>query len=129
MMIGLGHTPLILFTLVLLAFGYLSPKFLEPGNLVNILIQSSSIGIVATGMTFVLLTAGIDLSVGSIMFVSAVVAGKMVLAGLPLSFAFAVILLVGLLCGAINAFFITRLRVMAFIVTLATLYIGRGFGL
>lgn len=129
MMIGLGHAPLILFTLVLLAFGYLSPKFLEPGNLVNILIQSASIGIVATGMTFVLLTAGIDLSVGSIMFVSAVVAGKMVLAGLPLSFAFAVILLVGLLCGAINAFFITRLKVMAFIVTLATLYIGRGFGL
>jgi ribose transport system permease protein len=120
---------LLLFVAVLIAFGALSPKFLEADNLVNILIQSSSTAIVATGMTFVLLTAGIDLSVGSIMFISAVIAGKMVLAGLPLAPALASILAAGLAYGAVNAFFITRLKVMAFIVTLATLYIGRGLGL
>ena len=61
----------------------LSPRFLDPANLVNILVQCASVGIVATGMTFVLLTAGIDLSVGAVMFVSAAVAGKMAIAGPP----------------------------------------------
>lgn len=126
---ALKNAPLILFAVVLIFFAYLSPKFIEPRNLLNILVQSSSIAVVAAGMTFVLLTAGIDLSVGSIMFVAAVVAGKMMLAGQPLALAFGVILLIGLVFGAVNAFFITRLKVIAFIVTLATLYIGRGFGL
>lgn len=126
---ALKNAPLILFAVVLIFFAYLSPKFIEPRNLLNILVQSSSIAVVAAGMTFVLLTAGIDLSVGSIMFVAAVFAGKMMLAGQPLALAFGVILLIGLVFGAVNAFFITRLKVIAFIVTLATLYIGRGFGL
>ena len=114
---------------VFLTFGLCSPKFLEFNNLVNILIQSSSVAIVAIGMTFVLLTGGIDLSVGSVMFLSAVVAGKMTLAGMPISTALAVIVLIGLFYGLINALFVTRLRIMAFIVTLSTLYAGRGLGL
>ncbi|HVF28534.1 MAG TPA: ABC transporter permease [Pyrinomonadaceae bacterium] len=126
---ALKNAPLILFAIVLVVFAGLSPKFIEPRNLLNILVQSSSIAIVAAGMTFVLLSAGIDLSVGSIMFVAAVVAGKIMLAGQSLSLAFAAILFIGLLYGAVNAFFITRLKVIAFIVTLATLYVGRGFGL
>jgi ribose transport system permease protein len=125
----LQNSSIILFVLVFLYFGLQSKQFLEPGNLVNILIQSSSVGIVAIGMTFVLLTAGIDLSVGSIMFIAAVIAGKMALGGYPLWLSIAVILLIGLLCGAINSFFITRLKIMAFIVTLATFYAGRGIGL
>lgn len=126
---ALKNAPLILFAVVIVFFAYLSPKFIEPRNLLNILVQSSSIAVVAAGMTFVLLTAGIDLSVGSIMFVAAVVAGKLMLAGHPLALALAAILFIGLLFGAVNAFFITRLKVIAFIVTLATLYVGRGFGL
>lgn len=126
---GLNQASVILFVGVLAVFGVLSPRFLQPGNLVNILIQSSSTAIVALGMTFVLLTGGVDLSVGAIMFVAAVVAGKLVLGGAPLWAAVGVILLVGLLYGALNAFFIVRLRIIAFIVTLATLYLGRGLGL
>jgi ribose transport system permease protein len=80
-------------------------------------------------MTFVLLTAGVDLSVGAIMFVAAAIAGKIALAGLPLSVALPSMLAVGLLFGGVNAFFITRIRVAAFIVTLAMLFIGRGLGL
>jgi len=119
----------LLFGGVLLVFGWLSPKFLEANNLVNILIQSSSVGIVAVGMTFVLLTAGIDLSVGSVMFVAAAVAGKVVLGGLPLAVAVLAIIAVGVVCGVINGLFVTRLKLLPFIVTLATLYVGRGFGL
>ena len=61
-----------------------APAFLQPANLVNIMVQSSSAAIVAIGMNFVLLTAGVDLSVGSIMFVSAALAAKVALSGLGL---------------------------------------------
>jgi ribose transport system permease protein len=125
----LDFAPLLLFGTVLALFGSLSRKFLEPGNLVNIVAQASSTGIVAVGMTFVLLTAGVDLSVGAIMFVAAAVAGKMMLGGVALPLALGAMLAIGLTAGAVNAFFITRIRVVAFIVTLSTLFIGRGLGL
>jgi len=125
----LEFAPLVLFGAVLVLFGSLSRRFLEPSNLVNIVAQASSTGIVAVGMTFVLLTAGVDLSVGAIMFVAAAVAGKMMLAGVALPLALGAMLVIGLAVGAVNAFFITRIRVVAFIVTLSTLFIGRGLGL
>ena len=125
----LEFAPLLLFGIVLALFGLLSRKFLEPSNLMNIVSQASSTGIVAVGMTFVLLTAGIDLSVGAIMFVAAAVAGKMMLGGVALPLALGAMLAIGLAVGAVNAFFITRIRVVAFIVTLSMLFIGRGLGL
>jgi ribose transport system permease protein len=126
---SLRHASTLIFLAVLAVFSLLSPRFLAANNFVNILIQSASTVIVATGLTFVLLTAGIDLSVGSVMFVSAAVAGKMALAGQPLWLAALLILLAGVLYGAFNALCITWLRIIPFIVTLATLYFGRGFGL
>ena len=125
----LDLAPLLLFVTVLAIFGAQSPRFLEAGNLVNIVVQASSTGIVAVGMTFVLLTAGVDLSVGAIMFVAAAVAGKMALAGWPLPIVLPSMAAIALLFGGFNAFFVTRVRVTAFIVTLATLFIGRGLGL
>ncbi|MBC8002710.1 MAG: ABC transporter permease [Opitutaceae bacterium] len=125
----LDFAPMILFVVVLAIFGLQSSRFLEPRNLINIVVQASSTGIVAVGMTFVLLVAGVDLSVGAIMFVAAAVAGKIALAGFPMPLALLAMLAVGVLFGAFNAFFITRLGVAAFIVTLATLFIGRGLGL
>jgi ribose transport system permease protein len=126
----LGRNPaLSILVVVGVVFSVLSPRFLEPANLVNIVVQCASVGIVATGMTFVLLTAGIDLSVGAIMFVSAAVAGKMAVGGASLPAVFGSILVIGALCGAVNAFFVTKAGVKAFVVTLATLYVGRGFGL
>lgn len=125
----LNQASLILFVVVLAVFGVLSPAFLQPANGVNILIQTSSTGILAVGMTFVLLTAGVDLSVGSIMFVAAAVGGKLILGGWSLTGVLIVMLGIGALYGALNALFITRLAIMAFIVTLATRYFGRGLGL
>jgi ribose transport system permease protein len=128
-LILLNNASLILFIGVFAVFGVISERFLEANNLLNILLQSSSFAIVAIGMTYVLLTAGVDLSVGSIMFVAVAVAGKMIGAGVSIGWSVLVILLIGLLAGAVNAFFVTRMRIMAFIVTLAMLYVGRGFGL
>jgi ribose transport system permease protein len=76
-----------------------------------------------------LLTAGIDLSVGSIMFLTAIAGGVALNQGAPLMVGFLVAVAAGALFGAVNAFFISGLRVIPFIVTLATLYIGRGVGL
>ena len=125
----LRWTAPLLFIVVLLIFGFLSPKFLTWSNLENLLIQSSSTAVVAIGMTFVLITAGVDLSVGAMMFISAAVAGKLLVAGHNLPFALAAILVTGIACGALNAFLVTRLKIIAFIATLATLYAFRGLGL
>jgi ribose transport system permease protein len=125
----LNNAPLLLFLVLLGFFGSLSSKFLAGSNLLNLLIQSSSTAVVAIGMTFVLLTAGVDLSVGAIMFVAAAVAGKLVLGGAPVGAALLVMALIGVAFGAINALLITRVRIVAFIVTLATLYLGRGLAL
>jgi ribose transport system permease protein len=125
----LERTSLVLFVLVFSIFGALAPVFFAPQNLLNILIHASTLGIVATGMTFVLVVAGIDLSVGSVMFVATCVAGKLLMGGAPLPLALLAALPVALAFGAVNALFIVRFRLLAFVVTLATLYVGRGFGL
>lgn len=125
----LQHSPLLLFLAVILLFGTLAPGFLTWANARNIAVQAAPTGIVAVGMTFVLLTAGVDLSVGALMFVAAAVAGKMVQAGYSLPVILPAMAGVCLAGGALNAFFITRLRVVAFIVTLAVLFMGRGLAL
>jgi len=125
----LKAAPAVLFGVAVLAFGLREPRFLTLANATNILIQSSWIAIVAAGMTFVLLTAGIDLSVGSMMFLAAIAAGKLALAGWSPWLSFLVVPFIGLLCGAWNALFIARLGLMPFVVTLASLYVGRGLGL
>jgi ribose transport system permease protein len=125
----LDHAPLGLFAAVFAAFGLLAPSFLEGQTLTTILVHASSTAIVAVGMTFVLLTAGVDLSVGAIMFVAAAVAGKLAIAGAPLPLAIAAVLGVGLAFGAVNALLVTRLGILPFIVTLSTLFVGRGFAL
>ncbi len=124
----LDVAPVALFAGVLLVFGLMSDKFLTTANFTQILVQSSSTAVVAVGMTFVLLTAGVDLSVGAIMFVGAGIAGKMALGGQPLPLCLLVMIGVGLLGGAVNALLVTRFKLVAFIATLATLYIGRGMG-
>ena len=125
----LSMAPLLLFGATLAIFAVQSRKFLEAANLINIVVQASSTGIVAGGMTFVLLSAGVDLSVGAIMFVTAAIAGKMALAGWPLPTVLASMFVMGVVLGACNAFFIARLRIVPFIVTLAMLFMGRGLAL
>jgi ribose transport system permease protein len=128
--------PLGLLALAFIGFGIKSPAYWSSGNIVNILVQSSSTAIVAVGMTIVLLTGGIDLSVGAIMFISAAIAGKLVLGDLvptlprvPPAAAVLLIVPLGVAFASINAALIAGLRMMPFIVTLATLYIGRGLAL
>jgi fructose transport system permease protein len=96
-------------------------RFLHPFNFSLVLQQVTIIGFVAVAQSLVVLTAGIDLSVGAIMVLSSVVMGKFaVQLGVPLPIAFVAGLLVGVVCGLINGFLVTRLRLPPFIVTLGT---------
>jgi len=126
----LRNTTFVLFVLVFVVFGMLARNFLTLGNLQVILSNSSYIGIITVGMTFVLLVGGIDLSVGSIMYLSAV-ATSLVVNDLELSPWLGVVacLGVGLAFGALNAFAVTRLGIVPFIATLVTMIAGRGLGL
>lgn len=114
---------------IILIFGLVEPTFFGLGNAGNTVKQASFIGIAAVGMVFVLLTAGIDLSVGSTMYLAPLIAGiAMRDYGVGVGGAFTITIVAGLVIGAINATFIVGLRIIPFIVTLATLFLLRGAG-
>ncbi|NJR13193.1 MAG: ABC transporter permease [Phyllobacteriaceae bacterium] len=126
---ALQNATYLIFAAILLYFASQAPSFILPESLGNILKQGSFIGIAAVGMTFVLLTAGIDLSVGSVIYLAPLIAGLvMQQLGLPPIAGLFVALAVGVVLGGINAFLIVRLHIVPFIVTLATLFFFRGFG-
>jgi ribose transport system permease protein len=101
-------------------------SFLTVGNLTNVLRQNAFTAILAAGMSFVILAAGIDLSVGSVVGLTGVMCADWLVRGSGLATAVGLGLLVGLAVGAVNGLVITRLRVPPFIVTLAMMLIVRG---
>ncbi|MBA7484201.1 Ribose import permease protein RbsC [subsurface metagenome] len=123
--------------IVIAVFSIVSPGFLSVANIVIMSKHVSLFAILGIGMTFVILSAGIDLSVGSIVGLSAMVAGGLINEGIRLP-QFGVIiypntwmvviitLLVGIVMGAINGLVISRLKVTPFIATLGMLYVARG---
>ena len=95
-----------------------TPYFATVSNLVNVVQQSTIIGVLAVGMTFVIISGGIDLSVGSLVALSGIVFGTVVQAGIPLSVAALAALAVGFFCGVVNGSLITIGRLPPFIATL-----------
>jgi ribose/xylose/arabinose/galactoside ABC-type transport system permease subunit len=111
------------------ALTLLTPHFLTLSNLLNVAQQTSINAIIAAGMTFVIITAGIDLSVGSILALAGVVLGQALAGGAPLPLAVAVGPGVGLLCGLLNGVLITHGRLPPFIATLGMMSVARGAAL
>ena len=111
------------------AASLISPFFLNKINLLNVLRQVSLFGVVAVGMTFVILTRGIDLSVGSIVAVVGVLAATLLAGGMSIPVAVAAGLAAGTLMGAVNGLGITVGNVPPFIMTLGTMVMGRGIAL
>ena len=105
-------------------FSALTASFYQPSNLVAIMLQSSINAIIAVGMTLVIMTRGIDLSVGSIVGLSSMVAADLASHGVLLGVLAG--LLTGLVCGVLNGLLIAKLRLPDFIVTLGTLSVFRG---
>jgi ribose transport system permease protein len=104
--------------------------FLKPENLANILRQLSEIGIIAVGMTLVILTGGIDLSVGSVLALSAVITAFGLMDWqLGVATTILLVLLTGLLTGMLNGIIVAKGKVQSFVVTLALMTIARGLAL
>ncbi len=113
-----------------LAMTLLSPYFLSVSNFLNILLATSTIGVLAIAATLILCSNGLDLSLGSVMGFSGVAGAYLVgILGMPWPLAIVGALGAGALAGAINGFIITRTSIPAFIVTLGMLGIARGFAL
>ncbi|WP_022892256.1 ABC transporter permease [Agromyces subbeticus] len=117
-------SPALVLVLAVIVFGLLNDRFLNPANLSLITQQVAVVGTLAVAQTLIILTAGIDLSVGAVMVLSSMVmAQTSVQLGLPGILAIVLGLVVGLAAGALNGFLVTRLKLPPFIVTLGTLSI------
>lgn len=112
--------------LLMIVSSFLSEYFLTVNNLTNIVLQTSIVAIVAFGMTYAILLAGIDLSVGSIVALTGLVLVVGLTYGLPFSLMLPVALGVSVLCGFANGFITTWLGVHPFIVTMSFMGIWRG---
>jgi len=116
--------------LISLSLSIMSPHFMTVSNILNVLRQISTIAVVSIGMTYVIITGGIDLSVGSVLALSAVVSAYLMTHGTNMYIAIIIGMIIGLLCGFLNGIFIaTRINMPPFIVTLAMMGIARGFSL
>jgi ribose/xylose/arabinose/galactoside ABC-type transport system permease subunit len=134
--------PLIFLLLLMLVFSIMEPRFLSSVNLFNVMRQVSITGLLAIGMTFVILTAGIDLSIGSLLAFAGLVAAAVAKGGMQDRFtvgdetigygwqlAALAAVAVGLLGGLLQGVAITRLKVPAFVVTLGGMSVFRGAAL
>ncbi|MDR1781893.1 MAG: ribose ABC transporter permease [Bacilli bacterium] len=119
----------IAFVLLFIVLSFLSPAFLTSDNLLLVLRQISINGLIAAGMTYVILTGGIDLSVGSILGFSSMSAVLILNSGVPSVIAIIAALAIGTALGLFNGFFIAKFKLQPFIVTLATVSIIRGLTL
>jgi ribose transport system permease protein len=113
---------------LLIAASLMSPSFLSQRNLLNVLRQVSGTGITAVGMLFVILTSGIDLSVGSVTALASVLAAFF-LGEHGMWFSIAAVLLVGAACGTFSGVLVAYVRLPAFVMTLAVMTIARGLSL
>jgi rhamnose transport system permease protein len=131
----LKHLPwseLVLFVGLIAAFiwmSQLSPKFFTLRNLFEVTRFSGEIGLIALGMTLVIITGGIDLSVGAVMGLSGIVLGMLFQAGMNVWLAVAFVLALGLLCGLLNGAVTAFVGIPPLIVTLATMAVFRGLAL
>lgn len=121
--------PLLGFIILVAIVSILNPSFLEPLNLLNLLRQVAINALIAFGMTFVILTGGIDLSVGSILALSSALIAGMIVSGIDPILAILIGCILGAVMGAINGLLITKGKMAPFIATLATMTIFRGLTL
>ena len=129
-----------IFLAMFIGMWFLSDAFLQPRNLLNIVRQISVMGLIAIGVTMVIITTGIDLSSGSVLALAAVVAASLAQSpdwasakypglALPVIVPILAALAIGALCGSINGWLIARFKIPAFIATLGMMTIARGFAL
>ena len=107
-------------------FGIMNPAYFSVANISTIITQSVTYGLMGIGMTCVIITGGIDLSVGSVLALVACVAAQLAKAGLPIPIWIALCLVIGFGLGIINGFLISKLHLQPFVATMGTMSIYRG---
>lgn len=112
--------------ILVLIFAALNPNFLNRFNVVSMAQSLAPYAIMGLGVTFVIATGGIDLSIGTTCIASAVIAGKLYMGGMPLGYTIPVMIAIGALVGFINGLLVAKLKIPAFIATLGTMMFGRG---
>ena len=116
--------------ILFVGFSIASPNFLQVSNVIGILLATAVNGVLALGVTFVIITAGIDLSIGTVMTLSAVMTGVFITNfGLPTPIGILAGLGTGLLAGFINGIIISKMKIQPFIVTFGMMYIAKGLAL
>ena len=115
--------------LLVIGLSLVSPEFRAPSNFMNLLRQATFNGLIAFGMTCVILSDGIDLSVGSTYALSAIVCAELIMHGMPAIVAILVALIVGTLLGVISGILVTKGRLQPFIATLITMTAYRGLAM
>jgi ribose transport system permease protein len=119
-----------LFVVIFAVFAARSPNFATPDNLFNVARQYSELAIVSVGLTMVIITGGIDISVGSVVGLSSVMLGIFAIRfGLNIWLSCTLAVLIGLTCGLINGLVITKARVQPIVATLAMMSAARGLAL
>lgn len=107
-------------------FALLNPNFINKNNIVSMAQSLAPYAMLALGVTFVIATGGIDLSIGTVCIASAVIAGKLYMLGMPLWATIPVMIITGTLFGFINGILVAKLKLPAFIATLGTMMFSRG---
>lgn len=113
---------------ICIAFSLMTDKFMQPTTFTNIAKSAYYIAFMAIGVTFVIATGGIDLSIGTVSICSALVGGTLMEKGCPMWLVLCSILLTGLVFGIINGLLVSKLNLPAFIATLGTMMMSRGLG-
>lgn len=115
---------------LIIVFSVSSSNFLQFSNIVGILMSTAVIGVLALGSTFVIITGGIDLSVGTVMTLSAVMTGVFITFwGMPVPIGVIGGILTGALCGFLSGVFVSKLKIPPFIATLAMMMVAKGLAL
>lgn len=123
---GIAALPIIIVLLASLIIGLRVPNFLTARNVINILEQSSAIGLMAIGLSFVFIVGGMDISIAANMGLSGIVGAVLMRIGLPPALACVVMILAGILIGMINGFAVAYLGMIPFVVTLSMMYVAAG---
>ncbi len=122
----LRYIPLIILIVALVLLYFFVPRFYHPRNLRNILVQSSTLGLMAIGMTLVFLIGGMDLSIPSVMAVSGILGAVLMRAGVHPVIAVPLTIIIGGVVGSINGLSVAFLRMIPFVVTLAMMQVMSG---
>ncbi|MGH4038031.1 MAG: ABC transporter permease subunit [Sphaerochaeta sp.] len=115
--------------LLLLLLSIISPEFRTVNNLLSLLRQSSVNGLIAFGMTVVILTGGIDLSVGSTLALTALLGAGMLKGGVPAPIAILLVLIIGIALGVLNGVMVVNGKIQPFIATLVSMTAYRGIAM